>query len=82
MPRYLVDVTALVGITVDADTAEGAAEEARAFVQALEPQFGFVDGWNSGRQEDEANKGRRVLREVGFDIEGDPEVFEGEPDDA
>lgn len=78
MPVFKVDVKAFLMVTVEADTIEGAIEEARDFVEGLSPNPDYAEGWNSARAKDEAYAGRKVVGFGGcFDTE-DTEYVEDE----
>lgn len=70
--RYSVDVKAFLRVDVEADSPTAAEAEAKAFVEGLGPQLGYLDGWQSERKSD-----ARVTGHGSLDCE-DPAHIEDE----
>lgn len=78
MPKFIVPLTVLVSITVEADDKATAIDEARRFVELGMPEDGYVDGWNDVQRQN----GAPIIHEVaGYECES-VELDEVEIDDA
>jgi hypothetical protein len=72
--KYSVDVKAFLRVVVEADSPEAAEQEAKAFVELLQPDANYVRGWAETRAEIGTGKG--VVVEVGSIDTEDPAYIE------
>jgi len=76
MMKYSVDVKAFLRVVVEADSPEAAEQEAKAFVELLQPDQNYVRGWAQARAEIGTGKG--VVVEIGSIDTEDPAYIEDE----
>ncbi len=81
MPRYIVPMTILASVTVDAPTKADAIAEARRYIEEQADSGGFMDGWNDVQRQN----GAPIIHDCsGFDVErielSEVEEIEPEPE--
>lgn len=81
MKTFDVDVKAFLRVQVQAETMEAAIDEARAFVECLDPEQPYVDGWNATRAKEGTRSGL-IIETGSMDCEDEPYVEDADTGDV